>query len=84
MSYTIDPHLQFLGKCSETNLLVLGSALLHRDSPTNRLANHPDYLRYGSDFHKYWKTLAEEFQFCTGRFMSYTQLLAKCANLLSK
>lgn len=71
MSYRYDNDLEFLGKCTNEELGDLFN-LLARDPKdnserfTSMLTVSDEYKKYGTDFSKYWRRIAEELQLYGG------------------
>lgn len=71
MSYRYDNDLEFLGKCTNEELKELFNILVYdpkdgeeRFSSTLTLSD--EYKKYGTDYSKYWKRIAEELQLYGG------------------
>lgn len=71
MSYRYDNDLEFLGKCTNEELRDLFT-LLTRDPKdnserfTSTLTVSDEYKKYGTDYSKYWRRIAEELQLYGG------------------
>ncbi len=71
MAYRHDADLAFLGELSNENLGKLFNVLVYdpKDNEkrlTESLLNSEEYNRYGQDYNKYWKRIAEELQLFGG------------------
>ena len=71
MSYRYDNDLEFLGRCTNEELKELFDLLVYdpKDGEqriTSTLTYSEEYKKYGTDYSKYWRRIAEELQLYGG------------------
>lgn len=71
MSYRYDNDLEFLGRCTNEELKELFDLLVYdpkdgEQRVTSTLTYSEEYKKYGTDYSKYWRRIAEELQLYGG------------------